>query len=166
MLFYGEPGVDRGSSLTTEMVKRLHTPLIALLSPLLFFAPDAHCAALQAVWHNGVPKAEWNAFIRKLSTEWQEFVINVRINGMDSRNSLTHLQATVLLNVNIAFLAIQSIDESSSDKGRSPSQIASYVSTILSVGSICLGLLLLQKYRHKNRVYDSPTVSYVFYHLV
>ncbi len=49
----------------------------------------------------------------------------------------------------LAFLAIQSIDESSSDKGRSPAQIASHVSTILSVGSIILGLLLLQKYCHK-----------------
>ncbi|KAK0434279.1 hypothetical protein EV421DRAFT_1992243 [Armillaria borealis] len=139
MLFYGEPGVDRGSSLMTEMVKHLHTPLIALLSPLLFFAPDAHCTALQAVWHNGVPKAEWSAFIRKLSTEWQEFIIN----------------ATVLLNANIAFLAIQSIDESSSDKGHSPVQIASYVSTIVSIGSISLGLLLLQRYRHKNCVYTT-----------
>ncbi len=77
-----------------------------------------------------------------------------------------HLQATVLLNANIAFLAIQSIDESSVDKGRSPTQIASYVSTILSVGSVSLGLLLLQKYRHKNRDYNILHVSYIFYHLV
>ncbi|PBL04141.1 hypothetical protein ARMGADRAFT_1070616 [Armillaria gallica] len=135
MLFYGEPGVDRGS----DMVKRSHTPLIALLSPLLFFAPDVHCTALQAVWHNGVPKTEWSAFIQKLSAEWRELIIN----------------ATVLLNANIAFLAIQSIDNFSVDKGRSPAQIASYISTIVSVGSISLGLLLLQRYRHKSRVYTT-----------
>ncbi|KAK0476461.1 hypothetical protein IW261DRAFT_1421757 [Armillaria novae-zelandiae] len=88
---------------------------------------------------------EWSAFIWKLSAEWQDFVIN----------------ATVLLNANIAFLAIQSIDESSVDKGRSPAQIASYVSTILSVGSISLGLLLLQKYHHKNCTYDG-TLTWEF----
>lgn len=83
-----------------------------------------------------------------------------------ARANLTRLQATVLLNANIAFLAIQSIDDSSVDKGRSPAQVASYASTIMSVGSIILGLLLLQKYRHKNRTYNTPTVSYVFCHLV
>ncbi|KAK0193419.1 hypothetical protein F5146DRAFT_925315 [Armillaria mellea] len=143
MLFYGEPGVDRGSGLTTDTGKRSHTPLIALLSPLLFFAPDVHCVALQGVWYNGVPKTEWSAFIQKLSAEWQELIIN----------------ATVLLNANIAFLAIQSIDNFSADKGRSPAQIASYISTIVSVGSICLGLLLLQRYRHKSRVYTTLQVS-------
>ncbi len=162
MLFYGEPGVDRGSGLTTDMVTRSHTPLIVLLSPLLFFAPDVHCTALQAVWHNGVPKTEWSAFIQKLSAEWRELIINVRIDVIDSRDSLImHLQATVLLNVNIAFLAIQSIDNFSVDKGRSPAQIASYISTIVSVS---LGLLLLQKYRHKSRVYTTLQVSISFYH--
>ncbi|KAK0193446.1 hypothetical protein F5146DRAFT_1181375 [Armillaria mellea] len=140
--FHGEPGARRGSRHKAEMVERSHTPLIVLLSPLLFFAPDVHCTTLYRVWDNGVAKADWITLVRKLSTEWQEFVIN----------------ATVLLNANVAFLAIQSIDASSVDKGRSPAQIASYVSTILSVGSIILGLLLLQKYRHKNRVYSTlPT---------
>ncbi|SJK99625.1 uncharacterized protein ARMOST_02933 [Armillaria ostoyae] len=69
--------------------------------------------------------AEWGAFIQKLSTEWQEFVIN----------------ATILLNANIAFLAIQSIDDSSVDKGCSPTQIASYVSMV--------------KNRYKNCVYTT-----------
>ncbi|KAK0218283.1 hypothetical protein EDD85DRAFT_356854 [Armillaria nabsnona] len=140
--FYGEPGAYLGPSGPPDRAtyKRLRTPLILLLSPLLFFAPDIHCIALHGLLPSGVTKADWDALLRKLGTEWQDFVIN----------------ATVLLNANIAFLAIQSIDASSSDKGRSPAQIASYVSTILSVGSIILGLLLLQKYRHKSRVYDRP----------
>lgn len=143
--FHGEPGARRGSRHKPETVERSHMPLIVLLSPLLFFAPDVHCTTLYRVWDNGVAKADWIALVRKLSTEWQEFVIN----------------ATVLLNANVAFLAIQSIDESSIDKGRSPTQIASYVSTILSVGSIILGLLLLQKYRHKNRVYSTLLTEFL-----
>ncbi|KAK0218286.1 hypothetical protein EDD85DRAFT_961562 [Armillaria nabsnona] len=135
--FYGEPGPFLGSTLS-NIKQPLHTTVIALLSPLLFFAPDIHHTALYGIWCNYISQTEWSAFIRKLSTEWQDFVIN----------------ATVLLNANVAFLAIQSIDKSSSDKGRSPAQIASYVSTILSIGSISLGLLLLQKYRYKNRDYN------------
>ncbi len=164
---YGEPGAYLGPpELDGEIYNRLRTLLISLLSPLLFFAPDSHHIVLHGILSNGVTKADWSAFIRKLGTEWQDFIINVRTDIVNSRANLTHLQATVLLNANVAFLAIQSIDESSSDKGRSPAQIASYVSTILSVGSISLGLLLLQKYRHKNRDYNISPVSYVFYHLV
>jgi hypothetical protein len=47
-------------------------------------------------------------------------------------------QATVLLNANVGFLAINSVDVS----GRSPAQIASYMSLVASLGSILLGLLL------------------------
>ncbi|KAK0432245.1 hypothetical protein EV421DRAFT_1849758 [Armillaria borealis] len=145
--FYGEPGPYLGppGQFDREAYKRLRTPQILLLSPLLFFAPDTHFIALHELFFNGVAKADWSAFIRKLSTEWQDFVIN----------------ATVLLNANIAFLAIQSIDDSSVDKGRSPAQIASYVSTVVSVGSISLGLLLLQKNRYKNRVYTTSKSEFL-----
>ncbi len=161
MNFYGEPGPFLGST-DDNIEQPSRTTVIVLLSPLLFFAPDIHHTALYEIWYKNISPTDWSAFIRKLSTEWQDFVINVRTDTINSRASLTHLQATVLLNVNIAFLAIQSIDDSSSDKERSPAQIASYVSTILSVGSISLGLLLLQKYRHKNRrVLPGPlSVSY------
>ena len=56
-------------------------------------------------------------------------------------------QATVLLNANVAFLGIQSVDSAHG----SPAQISSYCSTITSIGSIILGLLLLQQDQTKNR---------------
>jgi hypothetical protein len=46
-------------------------------------------------------------------------------------------QATVLLNVNVGFLAIQSVDNGG---GHSLSQVASYVSVISSFGSMLLGV--------------------------
>ncbi len=163
--FYGEPGPFLGST-DTQMERLSRTAVIVLLSPFLFFAPDIHYIAFYEIWCKHISQTDWSAFIRKLSTEWQDFVINVRTDMINSRANLTHLQATVLLNANIAFLAIQSIDDSSVDKGRSPAQVASYVSTIMSVGSIILGLLLLQKYRHKNRVYITSRVSCIVYHSV
>ncbi|KAK0470202.1 uncharacterized protein EV420DRAFT_95845 [Desarmillaria tabescens] len=149
MHFYGEPDPFFGNNNSDEqghvLFKRFRTPLITLLSPLLFFAPDIHCTALHEICIDGISKTDWSAFTRKLSTEWQDFVIN----------------ATVLLNANIAFLAIQSIDESSVNKGRSPAQIASYVSTIMSISSVTMGLLLLQKNRHKSRVYNCTSWDFL-----
>ena len=53
-----------------------------------------------------------------------------------------------MLNANVAFLATQSIDDSVSPY-RSPTQVASYLSIIASIGSIILGLLLVQQNRSK-----------------
>jgi hypothetical protein len=46
----------------------------------------------------------------------------------------------VLLGANVGFLAIQSVD---SGVGRSPTQILSYMSLVLSFGSIALGLTFI-----------------------
>lgn len=54
---------------------------------------------------------------------------------------LTSSQATVLLNANVAFLAIRSVDVGSG----SPTQIASYISLVASLGSIIIGLVLSHK---------------------
>ncbi|KAK0449708.1 uncharacterized protein EV420DRAFT_760800 [Desarmillaria tabescens] len=134
--FHGQPGarLEREKSVYGRKPKR--TPLVALLSPLLFFAPDIHLTSLEKIWGDGlVSKVSWTIFIEKLNTEWQEFI----------------LYSTVLLNANVAFLAIQSVDESSENAGRSPAQISSYVSIIASIGSIILGLLLIRKNRSKAR---------------
>ena len=58
----------------------------------------------------------------------------------------------MLLNANVAFLAIQSVDQISENNNpdRSPAQIASYLSIIASIGSIILGLLLIRQNRTKS----------------
>ena len=58
-------------------------------------------------------------------------------------------QATVLLNANVAFLAIPSVDNGSSSI--SPAQISSSLSIVTSVGSILLGLLLIRQHRVKSK---------------
>ena len=57
------------------------------------------------------------------------------------------LQGTVLLNANVAFLAIPSVDPG--DHVRTPAQLASYLSIIASIGSTVTGLLLLRQHRTK-----------------
>ncbi|TEB20604.1 hypothetical protein FA13DRAFT_1717582 [Coprinellus micaceus] len=54
------------------------------------------------------------------------------------------LYATVLLGANVAFLAIQTVDVDNIHS-RSPIQIASYMSTVFSIGCIVMGLLLVRQ---------------------
>jgi len=64
----------------------------------------------------------------------------------------------VLLNANVAFLAIPSVDPG--DRNRSPTQLASYLSIVASVGSVVTGLLLLRQHRTKPQDSAEEVVSY------
>lgn len=63
-----------------------------------------------------------------------------------------------MLNANVAFLAIQSVDVDN-DPHRSAAQIGSYLSVVASIGSIVLGLLLIRQNRTKNRETVHEVVS-------
>jgi len=69
----------------------------------------------------------------RITDEWREFTI----------------YATVLLNANVAFLAIQSVDSSGGVGYRSSAQRASYFSIVNSIGAIVLGLLLIREHNTK-----------------
>jgi hypothetical protein len=57
-------------------------------------------------------------------------------------------KSTVVLNANVAFLSIQSVDTNDGPY-RSPAQISSYCSITASIGSIIIGLILVRKSRTK-----------------
>jgi hypothetical protein len=65
----------------------------------------------------------------------------------------------VLLNANVAFLAIQSVDEAGADGSRTPAQIASYASVIASMGTIIVGLVLARSNRNKTKETALEAVS-------
>ena len=61
-------------------------------------------------------------------------------------------KATVLLNANMAFLSIQSINNGGNlVADRSAAQITSYISIMTSVGSVIISLILVRQNRSKNR---------------
>jgi len=63
-----------------------------------------------------------------------------------------NVQGTVLLNANVAFLSIQSVDNGGDvTPHRSAAQIVSYVSIVTSLGSTILSLLLVRQNRSKGR---------------
>jgi len=102
---------------------------------VLFNAPLVHLQALERIWvDRTMCHLPWDQFIEKLKGDWQEFI----------------LYATVLLNANVAFLAIPSVDPGNSTQ-RSATQVASYVSIVTSVASIITGLMLVRQYRVKPR---------------
>ncbi|KAF9231317.1 hypothetical protein BU15DRAFT_8735, partial [Melanogaster broomeanus] len=72
--------------------------------------------------------------------KWTAFV-----NDFTSQLQNTNLLATVLLTTNVGFLAIQSVDSSTS---RSVGQVTSYLSIVCSLASIVLGLIFLERSRH------------------
>lgn len=135
---HGQRGarLDRDQSVHGSIVNP-RTILVTCLSPLLFWAPDVHLQSLEKIWVDRlVHIGPWIQFIDKLNTEWQEFSII----------------ATVLLNANVAFLSIQSVDNGGSVVAdRSAAQITSYISIVTSVGSVIISLLLVRQNRSKNR---------------
>ncbi|KAF9237085.1 hypothetical protein BU15DRAFT_63466 [Melanogaster broomeanus] len=69
---------------------------------------------------------------------------NTCFNNLNSQLQDTNLLATVLLNANVGFLAIQSVDNGD---GIPLKQLTSYMSLVASLSSIILGLVFVQRTR-------------------
>ncbi|KAL0574220.1 hypothetical protein V5O48_007740, partial [Marasmius crinis-equi] len=131
--FHGQPAVrlDRNKSIHQKPDQiQHHSWLLGCLSPVMFSAPDTHWRELNRIWVDCcIHKAAWNKLIGNMNAEWQELI----------------LFGTVLLNANVAFLAIQSVDEATAEPHRSPAQILSFLSVVSSIGSVIIGLMLTRK---------------------
>ncbi|KAF9010167.1 hypothetical protein BDQ17DRAFT_1004423 [Cyathus striatus] len=134
--WHGQPAarLSRDTSAHGPIVK-VRSWIMKVASALLFSAPDVHLRNLEKIWVDRLMYEHiWKQTIHKLINEWQEFT----------------LFSTVLLNANVAFLAIQTIDQADHPY-RSPGQVSSYLSTIASIGSIILSLLLVRLNRTKEK---------------
>ncbi|KAF8883259.1 hypothetical protein BD779DRAFT_1540347 [Infundibulicybe gibba] len=100
--------------------------LFKILSLLLFYAPDACLNAMEEVWAGGLtaqPHHNWTHFIGQLKSEWVEYIT----------------YSSILLNANVAFLAIPSSDAAG----------------LLSLDHVCLagiviGWLLVRQHRTRH----------------
>jgi len=102
-----------------------------VISPLLLYGAEAHLRKLQEITTDFlVNKVLWKEMLGRITDEWKEFTI----------------YSTVLLNANVAFLAIQSVDSSGTVGHSSNAQRASYFSIVNSIGAIVLGLLLIREH--------------------
>ncbi|KAJ7892760.1 hypothetical protein B0H14DRAFT_956776 [Mycena olivaceomarginata] len=158
--FYGEPGARLNFDQSIHAIFQKPTMVINMLSPLLFYAPHFHLSNLYGVnADEPIHPRGWAEFVVRLDSEWKEFTLYVRSDYWPV-SLLIFVQATVVLNANVAFLAIQSVDNSGSTVYRSPQQISSYLSMLTSIGSIFVGLLLVKHYRDRDRF--SALGGYIF----
>ncbi|KAI0067089.1 hypothetical protein BV25DRAFT_1820257 [Artomyces pyxidatus] len=139
LYFHGQKAarLDQGRSLHGD-VSHPRSLLIALLSPLLFYAPEIHLKEIEKLWADQIIVAmAWKRFITRLQSEWQEFI----------------LYSTVMLTVDVGFLAIPNviIVENGNVTATSPAQIICYLSILFSIGSIVVGLLLVRHNRTRER---------------
>ncbi|KAF7361104.1 hypothetical protein MSAN_01142000 [Mycena sanguinolenta] len=146
--FHGEPGARLNSDQSVYATVQKQTMFIRLLSPLLFYAPQSHLVGVRAVSIDGLVRySRWAPFVKGLISEWQESIIN----------------AAVVLNANVAFLSIQSVDQGGNIVStRSPAQIASYVSILASIASTIVGLLLTSRYRNRDHDSASTAAAFIF----
>jgi len=120
--------LNRNQSIHPE---RKRTLLMTVVSPLVLYGAEAHLRKLQEITTDSlVNDVLWKEMLGRITDEWREFTI----------------YATVLLNANVAFLAIQSVDSSGPVGLRSNAQRASYFSIVNSIGAIVLGLLLIREH--------------------
>ncbi|KAG1763483.1 hypothetical protein EDD22DRAFT_501793 [Suillus occidentalis] len=117
------------------------SPLMVILAPLLFFDPVAQVQELHKIFVDEVAcTARWNVFCSKFKGQLQD----------------SNLLATVLLNANVGFLAINTVDRG----GRNAIQMASYMSLVTSLGSIVLGLFFVSHDRTSGK--NTATEAAVF----
>ncbi|KAG2134840.1 hypothetical protein DEU56DRAFT_901971 [Suillus clintonianus] len=136
--FHGENCVRLESGQTVHGWEYKPSLLMIVVAPLLFLDPVTQVQKLHRVFVDEIAStARWNALSSKLKGQLQD----------------SNLLATVLLNVNVGFLAINTVDRG----GRSAIQMASYLSLVTSVGSIVLGIFLVwhEKTSGDNTAYEA-----------
>ncbi|KAJ7485389.1 hypothetical protein FB451DRAFT_1127570 [Mycena latifolia] len=145
--FHGEPSARLNVDHSVYGTVRKRTLFIAALSPLLFYAPDFHLVGLHKIHTDKLIRHRgWSDFITRLNGEWQEFT----------------LLATVVLNANVAFLSIQSVDQGGfALPERTPAQISSYLSMLTSVGAVIIGLLLVKQHRDRDRMAAADAAKFI-----
>ncbi|KAH9985510.1 hypothetical protein BJV77DRAFT_113135 [Russula vinacea] len=133
--------------------------LITILSPLLFLAPEVHLLEMDRLWTDEVIiETAWKNAMSKLLGEWTDII----------------LWSTVMLTANVGFLAIPGVVLSNLSGTNitaasqvviftSPSQIASSLSVLASIGSIMIGLLLVRHNRTKQKEDPAGASTYLFH---
>ncbi|KAH0579359.1 hypothetical protein H2248_003499 [Termitomyces sp. 'cryptogamus'] len=116
-----------------------NTWFFTIVSLLLLSAPNVHLKSLNELWVDQITlKARWVKFFVKMNSQWGEHIVH----------------ASILLNANVAFLAIPSNDPSNNttlQSTRTAAQIASYLSIVTSFASMLLALLLVRQHKAKER---------------
>ncbi|PBK78609.1 hypothetical protein ARMSODRAFT_947563, partial [Armillaria solidipes] len=108
---------------------RKRTVPFRTMNILLFYAPIKHYTSLHKVWVDRlISRGPWQHLIEQITDKWQQHV------GL----------ATILLAVNMAFLAIPSVDATGAGQQHCfVTQLLCYLSVASSMATIIIGLILM-----------------------
>ncbi|OAX36102.1 hypothetical protein K503DRAFT_721938 [Rhizopogon vinicolor AM-OR11-026] len=121
--FYGEIGARLGTdhAVYADDSYLARRPIVKLFNLILFGSPSSHVRKIDSVWvDQAVNRPRWKMFMNGLTSEWNGLVI----------------YSTVMLAVDISFLAVPTIDQ------RPSAKIALYISSLWSVASLVVSALL------------------------
>jgi hypothetical protein len=125
----------------------LTSSLSLALDAMLFWAPQTHLSDLRRVWVDRcLNSPRWKDYNAKLMAEWTGITIYVRIINLSShivtRPWFFPHQSTVMLAVDVSFLAVPNVNISTS---QSLGIIATYLSIISITGSLVVSVLLVRQ---------------------
>lgn len=107
-------------------------------------------------------KVRGNDFGTKLEAIGKEHSLRCVMSVLVFAIASSILQVTVLLSANVGFLAIQSVDTSAEGPHRSVAQIASYVSTLFSLGSYLIWWILSRQHPPGSQASAADAVSSIY----
>lgn len=131
--FYGEIGARLGTDHTVYAEDNYldRRPIVKLFNLVLFGSPSSHVRKIDSVWvDQSVNRPRWKMFMNGLTTEWSGLAI----------------YSTVMLAVDISFLAVPAIGQ------RPSAQISLYISSLWSVASLVVSALLAQSSGHQDSI--------------
>ncbi|KZP26953.1 hypothetical protein FIBSPDRAFT_948925 [Athelia psychrophila] len=137
MHLYGQHGARLDSCQSVHgVVVHPQSWYLQVIEPLLFWGAEVHLVSLEKIWVDRTMNINmWRRFVQNLQSQWRDLII----------------AAAILLNMNIVFLSIQSVDNHRfAVSNRSPTQILIYVSTITSLFSILFASFLLRYHKHQS----------------
>ncbi|EGN98064.1 hypothetical protein SERLA73DRAFT_74317 [Serpula lacrymans var. lacrymans S7.3] len=144
--FHGQKGARLELHHLVHGESPTRSTMMFFLSHVFFGTPITYVEALDSLFVDGCACIfTWTKFMESLNSDLQEF----------------NLLATVLLNANVGFLAIQSVNSGSgtNDDTRSLTQVASYLSLVAS-GTAATAATFLEGMSH--RKYGQETLAIIY----
>ncbi|KIJ62630.1 hypothetical protein HYDPIDRAFT_30226 [Hydnomerulius pinastri MD-312] len=132
--FCGQVGarLDADQSVFTKKIAKDEpvSLFMKLLDLALLGAPTAHLRGVRSIWvDKTINESRWKIYISRLNTEWNGFTI----------------YSTVMLAVDISFLAVPGVQSTNGDQ--SGATISIYASVITSVSALIISVLLAGQIR-------------------
>ncbi|KAG2131682.1 hypothetical protein DEU56DRAFT_454610 [Suillus clintonianus] len=140
--FCGQPGarLNADQSLYGDSNTPSNNILLRVMNVILFGSPDAHNKALQKIWVDStIVQPRWKNFINRLNSEWNGFTIF----------------STVMLAVDISFLAVPSVQT------QTAAILVSYMSALCAMGSLVVSLVLAGQVNDSRRDSAKSVASFM-----